>query len=55
MKPRLLVVELHHLGDAVMSLPLVRGAAARYEVHVLCRPASGEVYRLLPQPPVIHE
>ena len=55
MKPRLLVVELHHLGDAVMSLPFVRGAAARYEVHVLCRPASSEVYRLLPQPPIIHE
>ena len=55
MKPRLLVVELHHLGDAVMSLPFVRGAAARYEVHVLCRPASSEVYRLLPHPPVIHE
>jgi ADP-heptose:LPS heptosyltransferase len=54
MKPRLLVVELHHLGDAVMSLPFVRGALARYDVHVLCRPASRQVYELLAVPPKIH-
>lgn len=54
MKPRLLVVELHHLGDAVMSLPFVRGAQSPYEVHVLCRPASRAVYELLPDPPKIH-
>jgi ADP-heptose:LPS heptosyltransferase len=55
MKPRLLVIELHHLGDAVMSLPFVRGAGGAFEVHVLCRPASAEVYRLLENPPVLHE
>jgi ADP-heptose:LPS heptosyltransferase len=54
-KPRLLVIELHHLGDAVMSLPFVRGASASFEVHILCRPASAEVYRLLENPPVLHE
>jgi len=54
MKPRLLVVELHHLGDAVISLPFVRGAGTKYEVHVLCRPASSGVYRLLAHPPIIH-
>lgn len=54
MKPRLLIVELHHLGDAMMSLPFVRGAGTRYEVHVLCRPASSGIYRLLAHPPVIH-
>jgi len=54
MKPRLLVVELHHLGDAVMSLPFLRGAGIRYDVHVLCRPASSAVYQLLANPPVIH-
>lgn len=54
-KPRLLVIELHHLGDAVMSLPFMRGAAASFELHILCRPASADVYRLLANPPVIHE
>lgn len=54
MKPRLLVVELHHLGDAVLSLPFVRGARSRFEVHVLCRPASREVYALLADPPHVH-
>ena len=54
MKPRLLVVELHHLGDAVMSLPFVRGAQQRFEVHVLCRPATRAVYELLDAPPKTH-
>ncbi len=54
MKPRLLIVELHHLGDAVIGLPFARGAAARYEVHVLCRPATAAIYRLLEAPPTIH-
>lgn len=54
MKPRLLVVELHHLGDAVMSLPFVRGAREKFEVHVLCRPAARAVYELLTEPPHLH-
>ena len=54
MKPRLLVVELHHLGDAVMSLPFVRGAREKFDVHVLCRPATRAVYELLADPPKIH-
>ncbi len=54
MKPRLLVVELHHLGDAVMSLPFVRGAGEKFEVHVLCRPSAAALYRLLAEPPQIH-
>jgi ADP-heptose:LPS heptosyltransferase len=54
MKPRLLIVELHHLGDAVMSLPLVRGARDKFEVHVLCRPATRAVYDLLADPPRVH-
>jgi len=53
MKPRLLVVELHHLGDAVMSLPFVRGAQRKFDVHVLCRPATRAVYELLNDPPKI--
>jgi ADP-heptose:LPS heptosyltransferase len=55
MKPRLLVIELHHLGDAVMSLPFVRGAQEKFEVHVHCRPSAAPVYRLLAEFPKIHE
>lgn len=55
MKPRLLVIELHHLGDAVMSLPFVRGAQHEFEVHVLCRPSVAPIYRLLAETPRIHE
>lgn len=54
MKPRLLIVELHHMGDALLSVPFLRGAQDKYEVHVLCRPACAEVYRLAPEPPKIH-
>jgi ADP-heptose:LPS heptosyltransferase len=54
MKSRLLIVELHHLGDAVMSLPFVRGAREKFDVHVLCRPASRAVYELLAGPPSVH-
>ncbi len=54
-KPRLLLVELHHLGDAVMSLPFVRGASEHYEVHILCRPVVAPVFQLLVKPPHIHE
>ncbi len=54
MKPRLLLIELHHLGDAVLSLPFVRGAQEHYTVHVLCRPATRPVYEMLATPPIIH-
>lgn len=54
MKPRLLIVELHHLGDAVLSLPFVRAAQRTHDVHVLCRPATRAVYDLLPTPPKVH-
>lgn len=54
MKPRLLIVELHHLGDAVLSLPFVRGARDKFDVHVLCRPGTRAVYELLAEPPLLH-
>ncbi len=54
MKPRLLVVELHHLGDAVLSLPFVRAAQKKFDVHVVCRPSVRRIYELLSLPPVIH-
>lgn len=37
MKPRLVVFEMHHLGDAVMALPFLRAAAKTYETTVFCR------------------
>ncbi len=47
---KLLVVELHHLGDAVMALPFVRAVEAIGEVHVCCRPGSVPIFqRLLAQ------
>ena len=45
MKPRLLVIELHHLGDAVLALPFLRAAARTFEVSVLCRPGVAQVFR----------
>ncbi len=49
-----LVVELHHLGDAVLSMPFVRAALRRGPVSVCCRPAVAPVFRLLePAPDVL--
>jgi len=45
-KPRLLVLELRMMGDAVMSLPFLRAAAERFEVHIACAPAGREVFEL---------
>lgn len=39
-RPRLLVFELRMLGDAVLSLPFVRGALTRHDVYVCCRPPA---------------
>jgi len=38
MNPRLLVIEMHHLGDAVMALPFLRSASLSRKCVVLCRP-----------------
>jgi len=37
-RPSVLVIETHHLGDAVMALPFLRAASRRSEVTVLCAP-----------------
>ena len=37
MKPRLAVIEMHHLGDAVIALPFLRGASKAFETTVFCR------------------
>ncbi len=46
MKPALLF-ELHHLGDAVLSVPFLRGLLKKKsgEVHVICRAGSVPVFR----------
>ena len=36
MKPRLIVFERHHLGDAVMALPFLRSATKVFETTVFC-------------------
>jgi len=38
MKSRLLVIEMHHLGDAVMALPFLRAAGGPGGANVFCRP-----------------
>ncbi len=45
MKPRLLVIEMHHLGDAVMALPFLRVASRVRECIVFCRPGVAEFLR----------
>lgn len=41
MKPCLLAIDLHHLGDAVMALPFLRAAKTRHTVSVICRRPVG--------------
>lgn len=45
--PRLLLLELHQLGDAVMSLPFLRGAISEYEVYVGCSAKARPLYELV--------
>jgi ADP-heptose:LPS heptosyltransferase len=46
-RPRLLLFELRMIGDAVMSLPFIRSAEAKYEVHVTCAPHSAAIINTL--------
>lgn len=43
-RPVLVVFELHMMGDAVISLPFIRAARTKYDVFVLCRPATADVF-----------
>lgn len=45
MKPRLLVLELHHLGDAVLAIPFLREAAEKYEVAAYVAPSTADMLR----------
>ncbi len=44
---KLVLFEFHLLGDAVMSLPFLRAARAKYETYVCCSPAAAKVYELV--------
>lgn len=45
MKPRLLVLELHHLGDAVLAIPFLREAAEKYDVAAYVTPSTAGMLR----------
>src|SRR5258708_5274074 len=47
---RLILFELHHLGDAVMSLPFLSGVQKKYEVFVCCSNAAATIYELVLPP-----
>lgn len=44
MKPRLILFELHHLGDLVMAVPFLKAATSQYELHLVCRPCGKELF-----------
>jgi ADP-heptose:LPS heptosyltransferase len=47
MKPKLAIFELHHLGDAVMAIPFLKGAHTSYEVVVFCRHQVAELLNIV--------
>ena len=47
MRPRLLVLELHHLGDAVLAIPFLRTAMIHADMAVFCTPSVSELLRTL--------
>jgi heptosyltransferase-2 len=44
---KLLVFELHHLGDAVLALPFLRAARQIYDLTICCRPSCAFFFRHL--------
>ncbi|MGF1678245.1 MAG: glycosyltransferase family 9 protein [Candidatus Methylacidiphilales bacterium] len=46
-KPQLVCFDFHHLGDALLTFPFLRGAMEQYEVTVCCRAAAAPVFRWL--------
>lgn len=46
-RPRLLLFEQRMIGDAVMSLPFVRSAEAKFEVHVTCAEHSAGIFNMM--------
>ena len=50
----MLVFELRHVGDAVLSLPFVRGARSAWDVHVICRPQTAPLFQAVIMPHSVH-
>ncbi|MEX1119305.1 MAG: hypothetical protein WEB60_10990, partial [Terrimicrobiaceae bacterium] len=46
MKPKLGIFELHHLGDAVMAIPFLRGARTLYDPVVFCRSSVADFLKV---------
>lgn len=46
-KERCLLIDFHHLGDAVMAFPAIRGLGRKYDVFVACRPEAASVFELI--------
>jgi len=49
-RKKLLLVDFHNLGDAVLTIPFLRGAVKSFHVTVLCRPGVESIYRLADLP-----
>jgi ADP-heptose:LPS heptosyltransferase len=47
MKPRLILFEFHHMGDALLSFPFIRAASTFYEIWVCCRPQLRDVFEMV--------
>lgn len=47
MKPKLVIFELHHLGDAILALPFIRAAEDTWDVTVACRPHVADMLKSL--------
>lgn len=46
-RPKLLLAEFHHLGDAVLAWPFLRAVRGTWEVQVWCRPSVAEIFRMV--------
>ncbi len=53
MNPVLLILEWHRIGDAILSLPFLRGAAGRFDVRVICSRITGPVFESVLLPPQV--
>ena len=46
MKPVLVVIEWHRLGDAILALPFLSGATADFDVRVVCTSLTKPVFKM---------
>jgi ADP-heptose:LPS heptosyltransferase len=50
MKPVLVVIEWHRLGDAILALPFINGALAAFDVRVICTSLTKPVFEMILPP-----